>query len=145
MYTSIIWYEAIVDVLYITARTGQVDRRPCLISPYHYRLDWLMWFAAFQVCLDTLFVHTHLFISKLNKSYYLYVKTVLCINSNHKKKVLFPELSSHQKEPNHCKLLMLNGFQSKKILTFSYFKNSLNRYLVEFWVKIIVFEVRFWG
>ena len=28
---------------------GKVDRRPCIISPYHYRLDWLMWFAAFQV------------------------------------------------------------------------------------------------
>ena len=22
------------------------ERRPCLISPYHYRLDWQMWFAA---------------------------------------------------------------------------------------------------
>jgi hypothetical protein len=21
-------------------------RRPCLITPYHYRLDWQMWFAA---------------------------------------------------------------------------------------------------
>jgi hypothetical protein len=21
-------------------------RRPCIISPYHLRLDWLMWFAA---------------------------------------------------------------------------------------------------
>jgi len=29
-------------------KPGRVDRRPCLISPYHYRLDWLMWFAAFQ-------------------------------------------------------------------------------------------------
>lgn len=29
--------------------TGDIMRRPCLISPYHYRLDWLMWFAAFQV------------------------------------------------------------------------------------------------
>lgn len=29
-------------------KPGNVDRRPCLISPYHYRLDWLMWFAAFQ-------------------------------------------------------------------------------------------------
>jgi hypothetical protein len=29
--------------------SGSVNRRPCLISPYHYRLDWLMWFAAFQV------------------------------------------------------------------------------------------------
>ena len=30
-------------------KPGSVTRRPCLISPYHYRLDWLMWFAAFQV------------------------------------------------------------------------------------------------
>ena len=30
-------------------KPGNVRRRPCLISPYHYRLDWLMWFAAFQV------------------------------------------------------------------------------------------------
>ncbi|XP_072021054.1 lipase maturation factor 1-like [Amphiura filiformis] len=29
-------------------KPGSITRRPCLISPYHYRLDWLMWFAAFQ-------------------------------------------------------------------------------------------------
>ncbi|ELU02414.1 hypothetical protein CAPTEDRAFT_179420 [Capitella teleta] len=29
-------------------KPGNITRRPCLISPYHYRLDWLMWFAAFQ-------------------------------------------------------------------------------------------------
>lgn len=29
-------------------KPGRVDRAPCVISPYHYRLDWLMWFAAFQ-------------------------------------------------------------------------------------------------
>jgi len=29
-------------------KPGDINRRPCLISPYHYRLDWLMWFAAFQ-------------------------------------------------------------------------------------------------
>ena len=29
-------------------KPGAVDRRPCLISPFHFRLDWLMWFAAFQ-------------------------------------------------------------------------------------------------
>jgi Lipase maturation factor len=23
-----------------------VSRRPCLVTPYHYRLDWLLWFAA---------------------------------------------------------------------------------------------------
>ncbi|XP_027512428.1 lipase maturation factor 1 isoform X1 [Corapipo altera] len=29
-------------------KPGDLKRRPCFISPYHYRLDWLMWFAAFQ-------------------------------------------------------------------------------------------------
>ncbi|XP_008058055.1 lipase maturation factor 1 [Carlito syrichta] len=29
-------------------KPGDPKRRPCLTSPYHYRLDWLMWFAAFQ-------------------------------------------------------------------------------------------------
>ncbi len=24
----------------------RLDRRPCLVTPYHLRLDWLMWFAA---------------------------------------------------------------------------------------------------
>merc|ERR1711970_1443845 len=28
-------------------KPGNVARRPCVITPYHYRLDWLMWFAAF--------------------------------------------------------------------------------------------------
>ncbi len=27
-------------------KPGALDRAPCLITPYHYRLDWLMWFAA---------------------------------------------------------------------------------------------------
>ena len=26
-------------------KPGKVERRPCWLSPYHYRLDWLMWFA----------------------------------------------------------------------------------------------------
>ncbi|XP_014667635.1 PREDICTED: lipase maturation factor 1-like [Priapulus caudatus] len=29
-------------------KPGNLSQRPCVISPYHYRLDWLMWFAAFQ-------------------------------------------------------------------------------------------------
>ena len=29
-------------------KPGNLSAAPCLISPYHYRLDWLMWFAAFQ-------------------------------------------------------------------------------------------------
>jgi hypothetical protein len=27
-------------------KPGDVRRRPCLITPFHYRLDWQMWFAA---------------------------------------------------------------------------------------------------
>ncbi|OWK11232.1 LMF1 [Cervus elaphus hippelaphus] len=34
-------------------KPGDLRRRPCLISPYHHRLDWLMWFAAFQVPEDS--------------------------------------------------------------------------------------------
>jgi hypothetical protein len=30
----------------LPCKPGDVDRRPCLVSPYHYRLDWQMWFAA---------------------------------------------------------------------------------------------------
>ncbi|KAF6034961.1 LMF1 [Bugula neritina] len=37
------WYE-----YEFKCKPGNVTKRPCLISPYHYRLDWLMWFAAFQ-------------------------------------------------------------------------------------------------
>lgn len=41
--------EAIWEEYQFLCKPGDVYRRPCLISPYHYRLDWLMWFAAFQV------------------------------------------------------------------------------------------------
>lgn len=27
-------------------KPGDPERRPCLVTPYHYRLDWQMWFAA---------------------------------------------------------------------------------------------------
>ena len=27
-------------------KSGDVSRRPCIISPYHYRADWQIWFAA---------------------------------------------------------------------------------------------------
>ncbi len=27
-------------------KPGDPFRRPCVISPYHYRLDWQIWFAA---------------------------------------------------------------------------------------------------
>ena len=29
-------------------KPGDVARRPCTISPYHYRLDWQLWFAGFE-------------------------------------------------------------------------------------------------
>ena len=44
-------------------KPGAVDRRPCWISPYHYRLDWLIWFAAMtaerkgSVGRDSWFIH----------------------------------------------------------------------------------------
>ena len=25
---------------------GDLRRRPCIVTPYHYRLDWQMWFAG---------------------------------------------------------------------------------------------------
>jgi hypothetical protein len=27
-------------------KPGNARRRPCIVSPYHWRLDWQMWFAA---------------------------------------------------------------------------------------------------
>jgi hypothetical protein len=27
-------------------KPGDPNRRPCFVTPYHYRLDWLIWFAA---------------------------------------------------------------------------------------------------
>ena len=27
-------------------KPGDPARRPCIIAPYHYRLDWQIWFAA---------------------------------------------------------------------------------------------------
>jgi len=30
----------------LKCKPGDVRRRPCWITPYHYRLDWQMWFAA---------------------------------------------------------------------------------------------------
>ena len=40
-------------------KPGDLKRRPCVISPYHYRLDWLMWFAAFQVSILLMRRPTH--------------------------------------------------------------------------------------
>jgi lipase maturation factor 1 len=39
----VIWKE-----FQFTCKPGDINRRPCIISPYHFRIDWLMWFAAFQ-------------------------------------------------------------------------------------------------
>ncbi len=30
----------------LPCKPGDLDRRPCLLGPYHLRLDWLIWFAA---------------------------------------------------------------------------------------------------
>ena len=27
-------------------KPGDVNRAPCIVSPYHWKLDWQMWFAA---------------------------------------------------------------------------------------------------
>ncbi|XP_015446676.1 lipase maturation factor 1 isoform X2 [Pteropus alecto] len=40
--------DAVWEDYEFKCKPGDLRRRPCLISPYHYRLDWLMWFAAFQ-------------------------------------------------------------------------------------------------
>ncbi|XP_069875910.1 lipase maturation factor 1-like isoform X1 [Dipodomys merriami] len=40
--------DAVWEDYEFRCKPGDPWRRPCLISPYHYRLDWLMWFAAFQ-------------------------------------------------------------------------------------------------
>jgi len=40
---DVVW----VDVEF-KCKPGDINKQPCFISPYHYRLDWLMWFAAFQ-------------------------------------------------------------------------------------------------
>ena len=32
----------------LPCKPGRVDRAPCLITPYHLRLDWQIWFAAMQ-------------------------------------------------------------------------------------------------
>lgn len=40
--------DAVWEEYEFKCKPGRIDATPCLISPYHYRLDWLMWFAAFQ-------------------------------------------------------------------------------------------------
>lgn len=45
--------DAVWEDYEFKCKPGDLWRRPCLISPYHYRLDWLMWFTAFQVISPT--------------------------------------------------------------------------------------------
>jgi hypothetical protein len=33
----------------LPCKPGPVDRRPCVLAPFHRRLDWLLWFAALEV------------------------------------------------------------------------------------------------
>ncbi|XP_032957081.1 lipase maturation factor 1 [Rhinolophus ferrumequinum] len=40
--------DAVWEDYEFKCKPGDLRRRPCLVSPYHHRLDWLMWFAAFQ-------------------------------------------------------------------------------------------------
>src|SRR5262249_41577075 len=32
----------------LPCKPGDIRRRPCIVSPYQYRLDWQIWFAAFS-------------------------------------------------------------------------------------------------
>jgi len=32
----------------LPCKPGALDRRPCLLGPYHLRLDWLIWFSAME-------------------------------------------------------------------------------------------------
>ncbi|EOD31500.1 hypothetical protein EMIHUDRAFT_231911 [Emiliania huxleyi CCMP1516] len=38
-------YEPIVE---FPCKPGAVTRRPCFCAPYHYRLDWNIWFLGFK-------------------------------------------------------------------------------------------------
>jgi len=38
--------ETVWEEYEFPCKPGDVRRRPCVISPYHYRLDWQIWFAA---------------------------------------------------------------------------------------------------
>ncbi len=40
--SATVWQE-----LEFHCKPGNIMRRPCLITPYHYRIDWQMWFAGF--------------------------------------------------------------------------------------------------
>jgi Lipase maturation factor len=32
----------------LPCKPGALDRRPCILGPYHLRLDWLIWFSAME-------------------------------------------------------------------------------------------------
>ena len=32
----------------LPCKPGAIDRRPCFAAPYHYRLDWNIWFIGFK-------------------------------------------------------------------------------------------------
>jgi hypothetical protein len=34
----------------LPCKPGDLARRPCILGPYHRRLDWLIWFAAMEPC-----------------------------------------------------------------------------------------------
>lgn len=38
---SAVWHE-----YEFKCKPGDVSRAPCVVSPYHYKIDWQMWFAA---------------------------------------------------------------------------------------------------
>ncbi len=40
--------ETVWTEIEFKCKPGAVGRRPCLITPYHYRLDWQIWFAGFR-------------------------------------------------------------------------------------------------
>lgn len=37
------WYE-----YEFHCKPGNITKRPCIVTPYHYRVDWMMWFASFS-------------------------------------------------------------------------------------------------
>jgi lipase maturation factor len=43
---SVITPQSVWKEYEFKCKPGDPMRRPCVISPYHYRLDWQMWFAA---------------------------------------------------------------------------------------------------
>ncbi|MCA9618060.1 MAG: lipase maturation factor family protein [Myxococcales bacterium] len=40
--------EATFEEYELPCKPTRLDRRPCLVTPYHYRLDWQLWFVPFS-------------------------------------------------------------------------------------------------